>query len=156
MSTAINVATVVLAWFTLPSGPTVSSDGPGKRTARQLWAKLAAELDWVGAGSISTCLALFSFVFAELTYSGSVMHQPVNIALLVLAVLLVPFFVFWEGQQERLGLPAMLPNSVWRRTEFTVVCVTVFLVWSWLNAFGCKWPSTLQVLTTLSGSCLLF
>lgn len=31
----------------------------------------------------------------------------------------------------------MLRNSVWRPTEFTVVCVTVFLVWSWFNAYGC-------------------
>lgn len=132
MSTGINVATFILAWFTLPSSMT-SSDG----TVKSVWAKLTSELDWVGAGSISICLALFSYIFAELTYSGSVMHKPENIVLLVIAVLLIPIFVVWEGRQERLALPAMLPNSVWRSTEFTVVCVTVFLVWSWFNAYGC-------------------
>lgn len=65
------------------------------------------------------------------------MHKPVNIALLIIAALLIPFFIAWESRQERLALPAMLPNSVWRSTEFSVVCVTVFLVWSWFNAYGC-------------------
>lgn len=132
MSTGINVAAFTLAWFTLPSSST-STDGAQKR----VWAKLASDLDWLGAGSISISLALFSYIFAELTYSGSVMHKPENIVLLVIAVLLVPFFLVWENRQEKLGLPAMLPNSVWRSTEFTVVCVTVFLVWSWFNAYGC-------------------
>lgn len=60
-----------------------------------------------------------------------------NIVLLVIAALLIPFFIVWEISQERLALPAILPNSVWRRTEFNVECVTVFLVWSWFNAYGC-------------------
>lgn len=65
------------------------------------------------------------------------MHKSENIVLLVIAALLIPFFIVWENRQERLALPAILPNSVWRTTEFTVVCVKVFLVWSWFNAYGC-------------------
>lgn len=132
MLTGINVAVFILAWFAIPS-PSTPSDGAGQN----VWSKLTSELDWVGAGSISVSLALFSYIFAELTYSGSVMHKSLNIALLVIAGLLIPFFIAWESRQERLGLPAILPNSVWRSTEFTVVCVTVFLVWSWFNAYGC-------------------
>lgn len=152
MSTGINVLTFILAWFTLPSSPT-SSDGAEK----SVWAKLASDLDWVGAGSISVCLALLSYIFAELTYSGSVMHKPENIVLLAIAVLIIPVYIIWEGRQERLARPAMLPNSVWRSTEFTVVCGTVFLVWSWFNAYGCMyldccpalfWPGYLDVCVT--------
>lgn len=72
------------------------------------------------------------------------MHKPANIVLLVIAVLLLPFFTFWEGRQERLGRPAMLPNSVWRRVDFTVVCVVVFLVWSYFNSLGCEYRQTFR------------
>ncbi|KAI0153271.1 major facilitator superfamily domain-containing protein [Xylariaceae sp. FL1272] len=39
----------------------------------------------------------------------------------------------WVGRHER---PAILPKSIWRSKEFSTICITVFLVWSWFNAFG--------------------
>jgi len=134
MSTSINGASMILAWFVMPGRTTEASI-----SMRELRHRLAYELDWVGVGSASTCLALLSYLFAEITHgAGSVMREkkPHAITLLIIAGLLVPFFIFWEGRQEKLGRPAVLPNTIWRRREFTAVCLSVFLTWSWFNAFG--------------------
>lgn len=78
----------------------------GEPPKKGLWAKLTSELDWVGVGSICISLALLSYISAKLTYSESVINKPESIALLVIAVLLIPFFIVWERRQERLGSPA--------------------------------------------------
>lgn len=130
MSAGINAASLLLAWFVLPGKNSLAT------SPRQLKHVLAHKLDWVGIASASSCLAMLSYVFAEITYGSGAIRQPHILALLTIAVLLIPFFAFWEGRQEHIGRPAVLPNSIWRRREFTTVCVTVFLVWSWFNAFG--------------------
>ncbi|KAI8948535.1 integral membrane protein [Xylaria longipes] len=116
----------VLAWFTMPK------ESPVPNWQR----RLLHDFDWVGVGTAVGSLALLSYIFAELAYSGSVLKKAYNSVLLAVGVLLIPFFVFWVGRRERLGRHAILPNSIWRSREFTVICVTVFLVWSWFNAFG--------------------
>ncbi|KAI2636491.1 major facilitator superfamily domain-containing protein [Hypomontagnella submonticulosa] len=126
MATGVSAVTFVLAWFTLPKSTTGSN----------VRHRLLHEFDWVGVVSASVSLALLSYIFAQLTYSGNVMKEPYNIVLLVIAVLLIPFFVFWIRRQERLGRPAILPSNIWGRGAFTTVCITVFLVWSWFNAYG--------------------
>lgn len=129
MAGGINAVVFVIAYFNLPaSGATLAGT--------ELRQKLLHEFDWVGVASASISLALLSYIFAEITYSGSVMDKPLNIVLLVIAVLLVPFFIWWESYQERRGHPAILPNSIWLRREFSAVCITVFLVWCWFNAYG--------------------
>ncbi|RMZ89218.1 hypothetical protein DV736_g3555, partial [Chaetothyriales sp. CBS 134916] len=133
MSTSINAASVLLAWFVLPK----RSADDVRLPARDLWRRLAHDLDWVGVGSASACFALLSYIFAEFTYgAGTTIRERHIVALLVVAVVLIPFFIFWEGRQERLGQPAILPNSIWRRREFTAVCLSVFLTWSWFNAYS--------------------
>ncbi|KAI1259161.1 MFS transporter [Xylariaceae sp. FL1019] len=124
--TALCAATFVLGWFTIPKSKPV----PNVRH------RLVHEFDWVGVLTAIISLALLSYIFAELAYSGSILKKGYNIVLLIIGVLLVPFFIFWVGRQERLGRPAILPNSVWRSKEFSTICITVFLVWSWFNAFG--------------------
>lgn len=62
--------------------------------------------------------------------------HPANIALLSLAIALMPCFVLWVGRQEKLARPAIVPNSLWMRAEFTSVCIAVFLTWAMFNAFG--------------------
>lgn len=47
---------------------------------------------------------------------------------------LVPSFVLWVGRQEKLGRPAVIPNSLWRNRIFSVVCLGVFTVWGVFNA----------------------
>ncbi|KAF2269679.1 integral membrane protein [Lojkania enalia] len=133
MSTSINAISMILAWLVLP-GHSAEACLP----TRPLRYQLLHEIDWIGVGSASTCLALLLYIFAEITHSGgsAIQEKPYAIALLIVAILLIPFFVFWEGRQEKLARPAILPNSIWRRREFTAVCVSVFLTWSWFNAFG--------------------
>lgn len=135
LSTSINAAAMVLAWFALPTPLPSSARGGDGHNLRH---RLARDIDWVGVAAASSCLALLSYLFAEFTHgAGGVMRQqPYAIALLVLAALLVPFFVLWEARQERLGRPAVLPNSIWRRGEFTAVCAATFLTWAWFNAFS--------------------
>ncbi|KXH33588.1 hypothetical protein CSIM01_11753 [Colletotrichum simmondsii] len=133
MSTSVNAASMILAFFCLPRRLPGSNRVPLKSMVH----RLAHELDWVGVGSASACLALLSYLFSELTNgASSFIRRPHSIALLIVAGLLVPFFVFWESRQERLGRPAVLPNSIWHRLEFTTVCLSVFLTWSWFNAFS--------------------
>lgn len=78
------------------------------------------------------------------------MHKPENIVLVAIAGLLVPAFILWVGRQERLGRPAIIPNSVWRKTEFSSICVTVFLTWAMFNAFGYWCTLYLQELQGIS------
>ncbi|KAK7413794.1 hypothetical protein QQX98_007361 [Neonectria punicea] len=133
----INAVTVVLAWFALPRTTPV---------ANILRPRLRLDRRRLGQRVPRAVLV---------TYSGSVMKKPYNIVLLITAVLLVPFFVFWVGRQERLGRPAIISNSIWQKREFTTVCITVFLVWSWFNAFG-YWTTlffqTTQGLTALEAA----
>jgi Na+/melibiose symporter-like transporter len=57
-----------------------------------------------------------------------------NIACLIVAGVLLPCFVLWVGRQERLGRPAIIPNSLWRNQVFSSICIDVFLAWGAVNA----------------------
>lgn len=37
--------------------------------------------------------------------------------------------MLWVGRQERLGKPAVIPNSLWRNRIFTSICLGLFLTW---------------------------
>lgn len=104
------------------------------RTWKEKWDQIAHDIDWVGAIIASTSLAMFSYVFASITGDTSDIKQPSSIALLVIAAALVPAFVFWVGRQERLGRPAIIPNSLWRNRTFTTICLSVFMTWGSFNA----------------------
>lgn len=127
LAAGANAIAFVLACFTMPRiAPPVAD----------IRHALRHEFDWIGVAAASTSLALLSYIFAQISFSGSTMRAPHNIVLVVVGGLLLPVFVWWEGRQERLGRPAILPNSIWLQREFTAICVTVFLVWAWFNAFG--------------------
>lgn len=70
---------------------------------------------------------------SAITSTTTSIHAPTNIAILSLAVALIPAFVFWVGRRERLGLPALIPNSLWRNKVFTTICLCVFLTWGSFN-----------------------
>ncbi|RDW75844.1 hypothetical protein BP5796_06665 [Coleophoma crateriformis] len=101
-----------------------------------MWTHMKGEIDWVGATLASTSLALIFYVSAVITGSAARIGDPVNIALLSIGVALLPTFVFWVGRQEKLGKPAIIPNSLWKNVAFTSVCLTVFFTWAAFNAFG--------------------
>lgn len=105
------------------------------------WNRLVSGIDWVGAVTLSASLGLLSYVLAKVTTSYSRIGDAQNLAILVVAVLLLPTFVLWMQRQERLSRPAIIPNSLWKKTAFTTVCVAVFLTWGAFNST--------QYLTTL-------
>ncbi len=63
------------------------------------------------------------------------MRHPANICLLILAFALFLAFVLWVGRQERIGRPALIPNSLWRNKVFSCICINVFCVWASFNVF---------------------
>lgn len=57
-----------------------------------------------------------------------------NIALLCIAMVMAPTFVFWMKHQEVNGKPALIPNSLWKKSAFASICAMVLLVWAVLNS----------------------
>ena len=98
-------------------------------TAETSWAarrhQIIHEIDWVGTALASISLAMFSYVFATITGSVHNIREPSSIALLCIAAALVPAFIVWVGRQERLGRPAVIPNSLWRNSSFTSICIMI-------------------------------
>ena len=142
---ALNLIVLLVSIWALPRDP--------RRTTPITWRRLTFEVDWIGALLASTSLAMLSYVFAcvyhprinvirrlllrprsSITSNASRIKDPSNVVLLSTSVVLLPAFVFWVGRQERLGKPAIVPNSLWRNGVFTAVCVTVFFVWAAFNA----------------------
>ena len=109
---------------------------PKPRSKTQItWNRLILDIGWVGAIIASASLAMLSYVLASLTTSAAAIGHPANIALLVIGVALIPAFVLWVGRQERLGRPAIIPNSLWSNPAFTFICLSTFLAWGAFNAF---------------------
>lgn len=73
-------------------------------------------------------------VRSSLTHATHAISVPANIALLTTSLALVPMFIFWEGRQERLGRPAIIPNSLWKHRIFSTICACVLLTWAQFNA----------------------
>ncbi|KAG8525510.1 uncharacterized protein KY384_009154 [Bacidia gigantensis] len=126
-SLALNAVVFVSAFFSLPAD---TAD-------RASLDRLKSAVDWVGLALISAVLAILSYVLASITSESSLSpKKPLNIALLILAILLIPTFVAWVGRQETRGRPAIIPNSLWRQSGFTSVCVATFLTWAMFNALA--------------------
>ncbi|ETN42395.1 uncharacterized protein HMPREF1541_01549 [Cyphellophora europaea CBS 101466] len=121
----INTLVLIVTFFGLPKL------APGRGVE---WAKLWTDLDWTGALLLSASLGMLSYVFAAITGAVSTIRQPATIVLLTLAVLLIPVFAFWVHRQEKLGRPAIIPNSIWRNRVFTSICFDVFLLWGAFNS----------------------
>lgn len=67
------------------------------------------------------------------TASASNLKNASNITLLIISLAIVPAFIFWVGRQERMGKPALIPNSLWKNTAFTSICLMLLLSWSVVN-----------------------
>ncbi|KAL8644263.1 MAG: hypothetical protein Q9226_007854, partial [Calogaya cf. arnoldii] len=139
----VHVVALALASWVLPEDR--------KREATS-WQRLYYDIDWVGAMIASSCLGLLSYVLAYVslvrsckkssiadvyrvvTGSSSSVKEPLNATLLTVAAVLIPGFVLWVGRQERLGKPALIPNSLWKIPAFTAVCLMVLLSWGVMNS----------------------
>ncbi|KAG9664573.1 integral membrane protein, partial [Aureobasidium melanogenum] len=123
----INFFMFILAAWQLPPTPSAHK--------HHIWSRLATDIDWLGLILASGFLAMLSYVISVLTGDLTVMRKPVNITLLVLSFVLLGAFVLWVGRQERLGRPALIPNSLWQHKGFSCICFNVFCVWAAFNAF---------------------
>ncbi|KAF4554561.1 Hypothetical protein D9617_4g003160 [Elsinoe fawcettii] len=112
----------------------VPNIGAGSLSWQEKRRQIASDIDWVGAGLASASLAMTSYVFATLTGSTRSIREPETIALLIIGLALVPAFSFWVGRQEKLGRPAIIPNSIWRNRYFTTICLSVFFSWGTFNS----------------------
>lgn len=130
-SAILNAGALILAWWVLPA----NIDG-GPLYWNILSRRVVKEVDWIGALILSASLALMSYEFAIVAGSDTSwrIREPVNLALLCIAVGLIPAFVGWMRYQTRNGRQALIPNELWKSLPFTCVCVVVFLVWGTLNA----------------------
>jgi MFS family permease len=111
--------------------------------------RLKTDIDWVGItiGGVSLAMLSYSFAFVSslcliassthshrsLTGSTSKILDPVTLSMLIISVLLIPAFIYWVGRQERLGRPAIIPNSLWKNRVFTCICIGVFITWGVFN-----------------------
>jgi len=131
-----NSIVVLMALFGLPKSidSIAGSDADNIPTWKQKWHRMKTEIDWIGAIVASTSLAMLSYVFATIAGSRSSIKQPSSIVLLLLALALIPVFIWHVGRQERLGKPAIVPNSLWRNRIFTTICIAVFFTWGSFNS----------------------
>ncbi len=106
ISCVVNALIFVGAYFSIPLQR--PWEGPSRRR------RLIQDIDWAGVLIASTCIAMLSYILALITSSSSTIHHPQNTAILAIAGVLMPSFVVWVGRQERLGRPAIIPNSIWR------------------------------------------
>jgi nitrate/nitrite transporter NarK len=81
-----------------------------------------------------------SRVLSEANFGRSIseetakIREPTTLGLLITAIALIPGFILWVGRQERLGRPAIIPNSLWRNKIFSIICIGVFITWGVFNA----------------------
>jgi hypothetical protein len=60
---------------------------------------------------------------------GLLTKNPSNIALLVFSLILIPVFILWMHHRDRIGKAALIPNHLWKKIEFTSVCICVMIAW---------------------------
>lgn len=145
VSAIINALVFVLSMWQLP-------EGVGKVDEAVTWKRLGNEVDWVGALIVSAALAMLSYILAIVSTSSAGIHEPGNIALLTVALVLLVCFVGWMQRQENLHRATLIPNSLWKDKVFTSVCINVFLVWGSFNAveqFGNFFLQNIQGLDAL-------
>ncbi|EPS36792.1 hypothetical protein H072_9687 [Dactylellina haptotyla CBS 200.50] len=96
--------------------------------------RLKKEIDWIGAGIISTALGLFSYVLAVMTNNLSNMKSPGNIVMLTISLALIPVFIMWERRKEKSQKQALIPNSLWKNAVFTSICLMILFSYAVVNS----------------------
>ncbi|TID26565.1 Major facilitator superfamily domain [Venturia nashicola] len=119
----------VASIFILPT------DRNSKKLSKESWHRFAHDIDWVGVTLLAVSLGLLSYVLAMITLSYRNIGQAQNIVLLVISLLLLPAFSYWEDRQVKRQKVALIPNSLWQNLSFTFICTSMFLTWAGFNAF---------------------
>ncbi|KAI9674922.1 MAG: hypothetical protein M1822_008984 [Bathelium mastoideum] len=123
MSAAVALAVLIIGVFGLPMH---AADGVRSERVK----KIVTEIDWVGAVVASAGLGMLSYVLGVVANHSSSIEEATPIALLCVAAVSLPFFVFWMKRQQKLGKPALIPNYVWKKLAFSSLCIMVFLTWA--------------------------
>ncbi|EAS32112.3 MFS transporter [Coccidioides immitis RS] len=97
------------------------------------WRRVLYDIDWIGALVASACLGIISYICAVLTEDISNLYQVKQIVLILIAMILIPVFVFWMDFQETRGKPVLIPNSLWSNTAFVAISMVVFMTWGVLQ-----------------------
>ena len=69
--------------------------------------------------------------------STSSLREPAKVLLLIVALATIPLFVLWMYVQEARSKPALIPNSLWKSSTFSAICIMVLLTWATLQ--GMEW-----------------
>ncbi|KAF4629719.1 hypothetical protein G7Y89_g8419 [Cudoniella acicularis] len=115
---AATIALAIANCFVLPSGMS---------NPQFSWARVVHDVDWIGVLISSTSLGCFSYIFALMADRVDAIKLPENVAILCLAILLIPTFFLWMHRQQRNGGVALIPNKLWTRLPFLTICVMVLL-----------------------------
>jgi MFS family permease len=95
---------------------------------------MRTEIDWIGGCIASAGLALLSYVLAVLSADLSEIHKASTAAMLAISLALLIAFPVWMRQRERANKPALIPNSLWKKSAFTATCIMVALSYGAMNA----------------------
>lgn len=113
----IALVPLVLGFFVIPKDP--QPEGPVDK-----------RVDWFGGFLITAALCFFTFSITESGIAESGWRTPYIVALLVISILLLVAFGFWERYIENhTSLPPIVKMSMLSRNGFglTKVCLTAFL-----------------------------
>ncbi|KAK4504447.1 hypothetical protein PRZ48_005363 [Zasmidium cellare] len=80
----------------------------------------------IGFAAIFLAMPL-GFAVGMLSANTANIKTATGIALLVISLVLVPAFIAWMHFQEKRGKPALIPNSMWKNSAFTSVCLMIML-----------------------------
>ena len=122
------VAATAGAMWSLPKPPPATQSQAPIRT--RLW----TEIDWIGGCIASAGLAMLSYVLALLSADLQEMHKPATATLLALSLALLIAFPVWMHRRMKAEKPALIPNSLWKKSAFTATCIMVALSYGAMNS----------------------
>ncbi|TVY39885.1 Drug resistance protein [Lachnellula occidentalis] len=125
---ALTFAIFLSAIFALPT------DAAESQPISAILSRIRRDIDWIGCLLLSACNGLFLYLFSVLASGTHNFVTPTSLSLTVVAILIIPAFVFWVRKQERHGEKAIIPPSIWGNKVFVTLCFIVFIVWGCFNA----------------------
>jgi hypothetical protein len=93
-------------------------------------------VDWIGAALVTIGLAFVIFSLGDAPKAG--WSSPLIITLLILGIVLVAMFLFWEHYlRSRTNFPPLMPLDIWTRAKgrFAAMQGVGFLALACFNAF---------------------
>ncbi|KAL3469812.1 major facilitator superfamily domain-containing protein [Aspergillus californicus] len=147
ISGGITLFFAIVGLWVLPRGRTTGH--------ADLLHNVRTRIDWVGAGLASAFMALLCYLLAILSANPSRIRSVESIVIICLAAIALPSFIAWVHRQVQRNKPALIPNSLWRNTAFSSICVTVAVSNAVINSmelFASLFFQEIQHLSALGAS----